>query len=357
MTQCFLIALPDLPAVPIMGLLSGIKDKLNQEQTQRESAGMAKDPGVTRLFFATDVHGSTACWRKFINSADFYDADVLILGGDTTGKAIFPIVNEGDRYTYTRQGDKHRITDEGELDDLLKSLADTGYYPYVMDRDEYEALQHADDAEERQDEIFIAEMTTRIEEWIAFAEERLDGTPVYVCPGNDDPFEIDEVWDSADGIDLVEGEVVDINDEYRMASSGWTQPTPWDTDREESKEALRDRLERVASKLDEYERAIFNFHEPPFDSQLDEAPELDEDLRLKFGAQSTEPVGSEAVREVIKEYQPPLSLHSHIHESRGQTKIGRTIAINPGSVYSEASLQGAVVDLTPDVEVVGLVRG
>ncbi|WP_311172228.1 hypothetical protein [Halobellus ordinarius] len=84
-----------------MGLLSNLKDKLNQETTSQETAGVDKDPDATRIFFATDVHGSTACWRKFINSADFYDADVLILGGDTTGKAIFPIVDEGDKYTYT----------------------------------------------------------------------------------------------------------------------------------------------------------------------------------------------------------------------------------------------------------------
>lgn len=340
-----------------MGLLSDIKEKLNQETATRESAGMDKEPGVTRLFFATDVHGSTACWQKFVNSADFYDADVLVLGGDTTGKAIFPIVDEGDRYTYTRQGDDHVITDEAELDDLVESLANAGYYPYVLDREEYEALQGADDADERQDEIFISEMTRRIEEWIEFAEERIDGTPVYVCPGNDDPFEIDEVWRSADSIDLVEGEVVDIDDEYRMASTGWTHPTPWDTDREEPEEQLRDRIERVVGEIDDYDRAIFNFHEPPYDSQLDEAPELDEDLRPKFGARSTEPVGSRAVREVIEEYQPALSLHGHIHESRGQTEIGETVAINPGSVYSEGSLQGAVIDLKPEVDVVGLVRG
>jgi Icc-related predicted phosphoesterase len=201
-------------------------------------------------------------------------------------------------------------------------------------------------------------MTRRIEEWIEFAEERLDDdTPVYACPGNDDPFEIDEVWESSEKIDLVEGEVVDVGQGYQIASSGWTQPTPWDTDREESKKDLGQRLEAVVSGIDDYSRAIFNFHEPPYGSQLDEAPELDEDLRPKFGAQSTEPVGSEAVREVIEEYQPPLSLHGHIHESRGQTRIGDTIAINPGSVYSEGSLQGAVIDLTPEVNVVGLVRG
>jgi len=339
-----------------MGILSGLKDRLNQESTQRENAGMEKESGVTRLFFATDVHGSTACWHKFVNSAGFYDADVLILGGDTTGKAIFPIVDEGDRYTYRRQGREHEITSEEELDRLRGSLADSGYYPYVLDREEYEGLQE-DDTGERQDEIFVAEMNARIEEWISFAEERLDGTPVYVSPGNDDPFEIDEAWDASDGIDLVEGEVVDIDDEFRMASTGWTEPTPWDTDREEERESLRDRLDRVVSKLDDPERAIFNFHEPPYNSQLDEAPELDEDLRPKFGAQSTEPVGSKAVRDVIEEHQPPLSLHGHIHESRGQTEIGRTTAINPGSVYSEAALQGAVVDLEPEVNVVGLVRG
>jgi len=339
-----------------MGLLSSLADTLNQETSREESTGMTKEPGVTRLFFATDLHGSTVCWRKFINGAEFYDADVLILGGDTTGKAIFPIIDRGDRYTYDRQGEEHTVTEEGELEELVESFEDRGYYPYVMDQAEYEALQD-DDSGERQDEIFIREMTRRIGEWIEFAEERLDDTPVYASPGNDDPFEIDEVWESSDTIQLVEGEVVDVGQGYQMASSGWTQPTPWDTDREESKADLEARLEDVVSRIDDYDRAIFNLHEPPYNSQLDEAPELDEDLRPKYGAQSTEPVGSEAVREVIEEYQPALSLHGHIHESRGRTRIGDTIAINPGSVYSEGSLQGAVIDLKPDVDVVGLVRG
>jgi Icc-related predicted phosphoesterase len=340
-----------------MDILSSIADRLNQEKTREESTGMTKEPGVTRLFFATDIHGSTVCWRKFINSAEFYDADVLVLGGDTTGKAIFPIIDEGDRYTYTRQGDEHEIADDEALNDLMESLEDNGYYPYVMDETEYDRLKTTDDQDERQNEIFIEQMTTRIEEWIAFAEERLDGTPVYACPGNDDPFEIDEVWDASDQIDLVEGEVVEVGQGYEMASSGWTEPTPWDTDREESTEELRERLDNVVSGIDDHDRAIFNFHEPPYDSQLDEAPELDDDLRPKYGAQSTEPVGSRAVRDVIEEYQPPLSLHGHIHESRGQTTIGDTMAINPGSVYSEGSLQGSVIDLTPEVDVVGLVRG
>jgi Icc-related predicted phosphoesterase len=202
-------------------------------------------------------------------------------------------------------------------------------------------------------------MQSRIEEWIDLAEERLDDTPVYACPGNDDPEAIDGTWRSSDQTHLVEGEVVEVGNGFQMASTGWTEPTPWDTDREESEAELRRRIERVVSEADDYDRVIFNFHEPPYDSGLDEAPELDENLQPKFGAQSTEPVGSKAVREAIEEYQPPLSLHGHIHESRGQTKIGDTVAVNPGSVYSEGSLQGAVVDLEPEpaVDVIGLVRG
>jgi Icc-related predicted phosphoesterase len=57
------------------------------------------------------------------------------------------------------------------------------------------------------------------------------------------------------------------------------------------------------------------------------------------------PVGSVAVRESILEHQPLLSLHGHIHESRGICRLGRTLAINPGSVYGDGVLQGAVLDL------------
>ena len=37
-----------------------------------------------RILFATDVHGSDVCFRKFINSGKLYEIDYLILGGDIT---------------------------------------------------------------------------------------------------------------------------------------------------------------------------------------------------------------------------------------------------------------------------------
>ncbi|MEF8893813.1 metallophosphoesterase family protein [Halodesulfurarchaeum sp.] len=340
-----------------MGLLNNLKDWLNQEQKDLEEGGMDKDEGVTRLFFATDVHGSTVCWRKFINAAEYYSADVLVLGGDTTGKAIMPIIRENGTYRFNRGG-QEQVIERDELEDAKESMENAGYYSYVLTQAEYQELEQASDSQERQDEIFEEKMVERAEKWRALAEERLPRDfPVYVSPGNDDPFHVDQVWEESDLIDLVEGEVVEIGDGYEMASTGWTNPTPWDTDREESESELADRLEAVIDKIDDMDRAIFNFHAPPYDSQLDDAPELDENLKPKFGAQSTEPVGSTAVREAIETYQPPLSLHGHIHESRGQTRIVDTIAVNPGSVYSEGSLQGAIIDLRPEVDVVGLVRG
>jgi Icc-related predicted phosphoesterase len=342
-----------------MGLLSSLKERLNQEAGAQGGSGF-EEPAedATRLFFATDVHGSTVCWRKFVNAAEFYHADVLVLGGDTTGKAIFPIIDRGDRYTYTREGAQHELTTDDELAELEAAMENRGFYPHVLSAAEYDELAEAEDSEARQDELFEQEMIDRIREWTAFAESRLPADyPVYVCPGNDDPFTIDAVWQESDLIDLVEGAVVELDDRYEMASSGWTNRSPWDTPREEDEDELKERLEGIIQQADGVDRCVFNFHDPPYDSQLDEAPELDEDRRPKYGGRSMEPVGSTAVRELIEEHQPPLSLHGHIHESRGKTSIGDTVAINPGSVYSEGSLQGAVIDLGEAVDVVGLVRG
>lgn len=98
-------------------------------------------------------------------------------------------------------------------------------------------------------------------------------------------------------------------------------------------------------KLRNPQRAIFNFHLPPFGSKLDEAPALDEKLRPMHGSRAMRPVGSTAVRDAINRYQPLLSLHGHIPESKGATKLGRTLAINPGSGYEEGILMAAIIEL------------
>jgi Icc-related predicted phosphoesterase len=66
---------------------------------------------------------------------------------------------------------------------------------------------------------------------------------------------------------------------------------------------------------------------------------------MKRGGSVMKPVGSTAVRDAILEYQPLLTLHGHIHESRGVQRLGKTVVINPGSAYSDWTLQGVIVDL------------
>jgi Icc-related predicted phosphoesterase len=140
--------------------------------------------------------------------------------------------------------------------------------------------------------------------------------------------------------------MVEIGD-FTMISTGWSNHTPWNTHREETEEKLAERIEAMARQVPDSTRAIFNLHCPPYKSGLDEAPAIDADLRLLHGGRALRPVGSTAVREAIERHQPLLSLHGHIHESKGAVKLGKTLSINPGSSYEEGMLMGAIVQLDP----------
>jgi len=128
---------------------------------------------------------------------------------------------------------------------------------------------------------------------------------------------------------------------------GWTNPTPWHTFREAEEPELAVRIAHAMEHAAEPENTILNFHAPPYGSKLDNAPALNEDLTYKSGGQALRPVGSTAVRDAIKDFQPVLSLHGHIHESKGAARIGKTLALNPGSSYEEGILQAAIVNIDP----------
>jgi uncharacterized protein len=298
-----------------------------------------------RLFFATDIHGSDTCWRKFLNSGKHYDADVIVLGGDMTGKALIPVVDAGGgRWYATLLENRHEMNGEDEAREFEEAVSRRGYYPFRTTPDELRELQGD---EERTTRLFHDLMLQRVESWTALADERLEGAGLrcFVCPGNDDQFEVDEVLARAKHVEACEGRVVEV-DGYQLASTGWSNRTPWETYREEDEPQLAERIEKVVSEVTApAERTIFSFHCPPYGSGLDEAPELTEDMRLKHAGRAPVPLGSTAVREAIEKHQPALSLHGHIHESRGNARIGRTLSINPGSAYEQGELLGAVVDL------------
>jgi Icc-related predicted phosphoesterase len=298
----------------------------------------------TRLFFATDIHGSETCWRKFLNASKHYEAAVLVLGGDMTGKALVPIVEKGaGRWRASLLEVRQDFESEEEVVKFEEMVKRRGYYPFRTTPDE---LLELESNEKLRGHLFHEHMLGTVERWMQMADERLEtGVACFVSPGNDDQFEVDEIVSAAKRIQLAEGQVVEFGD-FEMVSTGWSNRTPWDTYREEDENHLSERLQKMIAQVTAPpERTIYNFHCPPYRSGLDDAPELTEDLRPKYGGRSIVPVGSTAVREAIERGQPALSLHGHIHEARGNTRIGHTLCINPGSSYEQGQLLGVVVDL------------
>lgn len=299
----------------------------------------------TRILFATDVHGSSKCFRKFINAAPVYRADVLVLGGDLTGKAIQTIVRQpGGRWRCSFIGSQYDVEDGPELVALERLIEDHGYYPYRAEPGEVEALE----AEGRVESLFTEMMEARLTAWFALADERLrpNGVPLFLMLGNDDPAELRPLLDAAPWGTHAEGRTVEV-DGHEMISWGYSNITPWHSHREQTEEQLATTLHQLAAGLKDPEHAILNVHVPPFGTQLDDAPVLDADLRVvqSMGQVKFAAVGSTAVREFELEVQPMLGLHGHIHESAGIRRLGRTIAINPGSDYSTGALHGALVTL------------
>jgi uncharacterized protein len=298
-----------------------------------------------RIFFATDIHGSEVCWRKFLNAGAFHKADVLVMGGDMTGKAMVPIVARNGGWRLELQDQEHLLSTEDELKAMEKRILDRGYYPIRLTRDEVAAWDADPVLVETR---FKAEMIAAVERWMALADERLKGTGrrCVVSPANDDIFELDPIIDAAERVDLGEGNTIDL-DGFTMVSTGWANTTPWHTYRELEDPELRVKIDELVEPVGDRKRAIFNFHAPPYGSNLDSAPQLNPDMTYVAGGRALVPVGSHAVRDAIVAYGPVLSLHGHIHEGRGAVKIGRTLAVNPGSTYEDGVLQAAIVDLDP----------
>jgi Icc-related predicted phosphoesterase len=170
----------------------------------------------------------------------------------------------------------------------------------------------------------------------------------YLCPGNDDPGFVGPVLRGGDLVTNPERRLVELPGGFEMISIGYSNVTPWKSPREAPEAQLHAMIVREAEKLRDPARAVFNLHVPPLRTPLDQAMLIDEQLRpvVRGGSPVIDGVGSSAVRRVIESYQPLLALHGHIHESRGATRLGRTVAINPGSEYSEGVLRGALITLS-----------
>lgn len=299
-----------------------------------------------RIYFATDIHGSERCFRKFLAAAKSYEADALILGGDIAAKGLVPIREHDGSLAAAVRGDSVTVA-RAELDTLRAEINRLGFYSVIVDEAELDRIE-ADSG--YRDSVFRREIVDQVRRSCELAAERLPGyVRCIITPGNDDPREVDAVLKQAPSIDSPEGQLYELGP-VLLASCGDVTPTPWNTEREYAEDDLFHRLAHILEAAPKDSRVVVNFHNPPYSSGLDFAAELDKNLLpvLRGGRPSIIPVGSKAVREAIKKYRPVVALHGHIHESKAAQKIGSTLCLNPGSDYSADVLRGVVVDLAED---------
>lgn len=300
-----------------------------------------------RVYFCSDIHASEKCWKKFLSTPRYYDAQVIIVGGDVTGKFIVPIVEaKRGRHTCRFAGIERKLSDAAAVERMKAMIADAGSYPYLTTPEERDALEADPGAVDR---LFRTLIMERVERWINMADDRLSGTGVrvFVSGANDDFFEVDDALARSDIIEDPNGKVIPLDDGFEIMGMGFGNVTPWACPRDIEESELRARIDAVAARVSDPGRTIFSLHVPPFDSGLDYAPELDADLRLvtDAGGPHMIPVGSTAVRDAITDYRPMVAVHGHIHESRGvRLQEGVTIA-NPGSEYSDGVLDGLILEL------------
>jgi Icc-related predicted phosphoesterase len=304
-----------------------------------------------RIYYTTDIHGSEKCWRKFLATPKYYQADVIIVGGDITGKFIVPIIRlPKGRYEATFLGIKRNMKNERDLLSLEQLIANSGQYAVQMTQEEYDQYKEKPSLI---DNLFTETLLDRVQQWMDLADERLQGLNVrcFVSAGNDDLFEVDEVLAKAKLVENHDGNVIELDGGIELMGLGYANITPWNCPRDITEEELAVKIDQVASRVKNPERAIFDIHVPPYDTGIDQAPELTEDMRVVLdpvGEPKMVPVGSTAVREAILKYQPMLSLHGHIHESSGIRKLGNTTLVNPGSEYAEGILRGALIEIDGD---------
>ena len=143
-----------------------------------------------RAFFATDLHASEVVFRKFIATANFYQVDALIMGGDVTGKTVVPVVQSPEgKYHLNFQGQEFQQISENELPSLEERVKNAGLYPYRVSESEYESLRQDPN---KISALFDELMVERLNRWASLAEENLAplGLKCYWTGGNDDRQEI-----------------------------------------------------------------------------------------------------------------------------------------------------------------------
>ena len=192
----YLIGLVDLLGHAVALALRGSR---LQDALHRAAAGLRRRPAPmadTRIYVASDLHAAEKAWRKFINAIalNVYKADVALLAGDLTGKAIVPIVDRGE---HRRDRPVRRQAHGAHRRGAGHAAARHRRCRLLLVRDHGGEASGCPMTSPARDELLGRLMNERVAAWMQLATERLADSkvPLYLIPGNDDEFGIDPILD------------------------------------------------------------------------------------------------------------------------------------------------------------------
>ncbi len=302
---------------------------------------------ITRILYGSDFHGSDAVFRKFPAAGIQYKVNALMVGGDVTGKAMIPIVDQGGgHYEAELFGAKKKASNADELQSVKKSISQVGFYPIVLEPEEAAELESDP---KKMGIRFEKEMAQRIREWMKLADEKLTPQKItlYFMCGNDDLYSMDDVIGEFKSIRNPDMRHFELDGGYEVVGLSNANLTPGLCARDIDEPELTEKLDKLGGMIQNAEHTVCMLHVPPLGSGLDTCPDLDKNLKIitQGGQVVMKSAGSSAVKAFIEKVQPMLTLHGHIHESPGHIRNGRTLMINAGSEYAEGIMKAAIVNL------------
>jgi len=267
-----------------------------------------------KLLFATDLHGSQWKYDRLFQAAKAFQADVVVNGGDLLPKSD-SLFAQGEFITnyldgYFAQFDAagiYYLSYLGNDDlriflDLFEATCDK--YPFVINL--------------AQRKFAIRDFEFVGMNWVV-----------------DYPFRLKD-WCRMDSKDYVFQE--QFGKGLLSSPNGWEELDDWFA-YARTLPTIEDELNQLV-RPQNMAQSLYVIHTPPAKLGLD---------KCEHGPE----VGSEAVYNFLRENQPKLSLHGHIHESpetsgRWWAKLGNTVCIQPGQLdaftYVTINLQSMKFD-------------
>ena len=198
---------------------------------------------TTRIFFAADLHGSAVCFRKFVNAAKVYRANVLLIGGDVAAKTMTPIFAASGGWTVDVDGEKRTARSSEELERLEGWIRDSATVPFRTTPEEWrDLIQDRPRADAKFQELELDELRR----WLDWAKVRLagSGARLLLGLGNDDFTPMERVI-AADGFaELTDDRILRVDDRHELLTLPYSNPTPWHPNRELPEEEIARRQMR-----------------------------------------------------------------------------------------------------------------